>query len=164
MLQAIRNIDTLKVIGTIGPRKSIGNRLGDSSPWMPDVGQQIAIRGAPSFLGLGADGKPQLSFPEPRVFKVVAVTPHCAYVTKVREEKLPVLSIRSEHAGVYAGRIPALKGERALLQVFVPSGGVRAQFDRMDLELNGVLLSHGWHEFKLSDFILETRLNGPTND
>jgi len=165
MLQAIRNIDTLKVIGTIGPRESIGNRLGDNSSWMPDVGQQIAIRGR-QFLGFDSKNGvpvPQFHFPEPRFFKVVAVTPYCAYVTKVQGKKWLALQTRSEHTGTYVGRIPALKGERALLQVFVPSGGVRAQFNRMDLELNGVLLSHGWHEFKLSDFRLETRLNGPTN-
>lgn len=85
MLQAIRNIDTLKVIGTIGPRREFGNRIGDNLDEMPLVGRRIAISGAPSFLGLSADGKPQLSFPEPRFFKVVAVTPYCAYVEKWKD-------------------------------------------------------------------------------
>jgi hypothetical protein len=82
MLQAIRNINTLKVIGTIGPRRGIGNRLGDNMGSMPEVGFQVRIQGAPRMLGLDANGLPQLSLPEPRLFKVVAVTPYCAYVKR----------------------------------------------------------------------------------
>lgn len=147
MLQAIRNIDTLKVIGTIGPRLGIGNRLGDNLDEMPLVGRQIAIRGAPSFLGLSADGKPQLSFPEPRFFKVVAVTPYCAYVEKWKD-----IDVISYQNATYVGRIDALSGKTAILHIDEKTRKVKAQFDQLDLEYNGVPMAYGWHEFDARDF------------
>ncbi len=67
--------------------------------------------------------------------------------------------MRLRHAE-YAGPIEALKGERALLKW--PERPeefdfIEVQFDRLGLENDGVDLSHGWHTFKLSEFVVWER-------
>lgn len=53
--------------------------------------------------------------------------------------------------GTYRGDIEELKGETALLRPKIPTI-VLAQFDNLDLDIEGVSMSHNWHEFPASDF------------
>lgn len=80
----IRDINTLKVIGTIGPRKAVGFFLGDNLHHIPALGDKINIQGR-QFLGFEA-GQPVFTYPEPREFRVVAVTPYGAYTEKWRDK------------------------------------------------------------------------------
>lgn len=82
----IRDINTLKIIGTIGSRQpSVYGTRGDNLTKIPDLDSKVYIRGCASLAGLNPDGTPKLSFPEPREFRVVAVTPYGAYVKKWRD-------------------------------------------------------------------------------
>ena len=80
LVRHIRDINTLKVIGTIGPR------TGDNLDHIPQLDQKVYIRGK-QFLGFEA-GKPVFTYPEPREFRVVAVTPYGAYVKKWRDKDI----------------------------------------------------------------------------
>ena len=83
---AIRNINTLKIIDTIGPRETTNRRLGDNClNYIPEIDQQICIQGR-QFVGFGENLQPQFIYPEPRYFRVVAVTPCGAYVKKWRDK------------------------------------------------------------------------------
>lgn len=83
----IRDINTLKIIGTIGSRQpSIYGTRGDNLTEIPDLDSKVYIRGCASVLGVKGNGMPELTFPEPREFRVVAVTPYGAYVKKWRDE------------------------------------------------------------------------------
>lgn len=80
----IRDINTLKIVGTIGPRKAVGFSLGDNLDHIPQMGQKVRIQGR-QFLGFEA-GQPVFTYPEPREFRVVQVTEHGVYVKKWRDE------------------------------------------------------------------------------
>lgn len=80
----IRDINTLKIIGTIGSREAVGFFMGDNYSRVPALDDKIYIRGR-QFLGF-EKGKPVFTYPEPREFRVVAVTPYGAYVKKWRDE------------------------------------------------------------------------------
>lgn len=54
--------------------------------------------------------------------------------------------------GIYIGETEELKGRTALLRMGNPPGKVLAQFDHIPTEVDGVDLSHGWHEFSAQDF------------
>lgn len=56
--------------------------------------------------------------------------------------------------GTYIGRIDELSGKTALVSVDIDyrTNTVKAQFDQLDLEYNGVPMAYGWHEFDARDF------------
>lgn len=61
--------------------------------------------------------------------------------------------------GKYIGKIAELKGETAMLREDPfsfehqsRSPFVLAQFDKLELTLNGANLAHGWHLFEKTDF------------
>ena len=99
-LLSIRNIDTLKVIGTIGPRLTNMRSLGDNLDHVPEVGQQIKIQGR-QFTGLDPLNNFALKFAHPdlKYYKVVAVTPAGAYVTKWNEGKKKPFSLKRFFGG-----------------------------------------------------------------
>lgn len=76
--------------------------------------------------------------------------------TKRAERKVPVRYITS---GEYCGELP-FKGERAILlnserhhlMEDDNSPTILAQFDRLDLEHDGVRLAYHWHPFPRQDF------------
>lgn len=81
----IRDINTLKVVGTVGPRKAVGFSLGDNLDHIPQMDQKVHIQGR-QFLGFEAGGQPVFTYPEPREFRVVQVTERGVYVKKWRDE------------------------------------------------------------------------------
>lgn len=100
----IRDINTLKVIGTIGPRKAVGFFLGDNLDHIPQLDQKVSIQGR-QFLGFEA-GQPVFTHPEPREFRVVQVTKHGVYVKKWRDEDTVTLTdLASEFTGEMWGKL-----------------------------------------------------------
>ena len=91
---SIRNIDTLKVIGTIGNRETTPRRLGDNLLAVPEVGKKVTIQGR-QFMGLDPMNNflPKWGYPDLKHFEVVAVTPIGAYVKKWKEGKKKPFSL-----------------------------------------------------------------------
>lgn len=56
-----------------------------------------------------------------------------------------------KHA-TYIGPDVELRGEEAVITEGPTPGCVRAQFDNMNLEHNGVKLGFNWHDFQAADF------------
>lgn len=99
-LLSIRNIDTLKVIGTIGPRLANMRSVGDNLNEVPEVGDRITIQGR-QFAGLDPKNSfaPKFIYPDPKYYKVVAVTSGGAYVTKWKEEETKPFSLERFFGG-----------------------------------------------------------------
>ena len=99
-LLSIRNIDTLKVIGTIGDRETTLWRLGDNLYAVPEVGEKVTILGK-QFMGLDPmnDFLPKWGYPNLKHFEVVAVTPIGAYVKKWKEGKKKPFSLKRFFGG-----------------------------------------------------------------
>ena len=97
---SIRNIDTLKVIGTIGNRETTPRRLGDNLTEVPEVGDRITIQGR-QFVGVDPMNNflPKFVYPDPKHFEVVAVTPAGAYVKKWKEGKKKPFSLERFFGG-----------------------------------------------------------------
>lgn len=81
-VKGIINQKTMKLVGTIGPRKGfIGGRIGDTLPEMPEVGSEIEVVGAVHV------NKMPMSDPYRKKYRVTTITPYTCYVEPLKGEK-----------------------------------------------------------------------------
>lgn len=90
-VKGIINQKTMKLVGTIGPRKGfLGGRVGDTLSEMPEVGSEIEVVGAVHILGFDDSKKPMFSDPYRKKYRVTAITPYTCYVEPVKNCKRKV--------------------------------------------------------------------------